>query len=51
MIIQILTSAVLIYLAWALFHHRRDKSLTYVVFIEYLLIAILVLIVLLGVIM
>lgn len=49
MIIQILLIAVLIYLAWALYHHKKDKSLTLAVFIEYLLTATLSIILLLGV--
>lgn len=49
MIIQILIIAILIYLSWALIHHKRDKSLTLAVFIEYLLTATLSIILLMGV--
>ena len=49
MIVQLLLIAALLYLAWALLHHRRDKSLTLAVYIEYLLTAILVLIITTGV--
>jgi len=46
---KILIIAVLIYLIWALIHHKRDKSLTFPVFIEYLLTALLSIIILTGV--
>lgn len=49
MILELLLSAVLLYLAWGLFHHKRDKSLTLELFLEYLLIAALSIILLLGV--
>lgn len=49
-ILNILVIGILIYLAWALFHHKRDKSLTLAVFLEYLLTAVLVLILISGVI-
>lgn len=49
MSIQILFTAILLYLAWALIFHKRDKSLTSVILIEYLLIALLVVVLLLGV--
>lgn len=45
----ILTIAVLSYLIWAIIHHRGDKSLTLPIFIEYLLTAVLALILLMGV--
>ena len=48
-VLNILIIGVLIYLAWALFHHKRDKSLTLEVLLEYLLTAVLVLILLSGV--
>ena len=47
--LNILIISVLIYLVWALIHHKRDRSLTLRVYLEYLLIAALVLILLLGV--
>lgn len=47
---KVLIVGLLGYLIWALIHHRRDKSLTWPIFTEYLLIAALVLILLLGVI-
>lgn len=50
MILKILGIGILIYLVWALFHHKRDKSLTLPILLEYLLTAVLVLILILGVI-
>lgn len=47
--LYILIIAILTYLIWALIHHRGDKSLTLPIFIEYLLTAILSLILLMGV--
>ncbi len=49
MILNILSIGILIYLGWALFYHRRDKSLTLPVFLEYLVTAALVLILITGV--
>lgn len=49
MILKILSVGILIYLIWALFHHKRDKSLTLPILLEYLLTAVLVLILVLGV--
>lgn len=46
---KVLVTIVFAYLIWALIHHRHDKSLTWPIFIEYLLIAALVLIFSLGV--
>lgn len=46
---KVLITIVLGYLIWALLHHRRDKSLTWPILIEYLLIALLVLILLTGI--
>ena len=46
-IIMLATSS--IYLGWAAIFHKIDKSLTLPIFIEYLLTAVLVLILLLGV--
>lgn len=45
---QILTSLALIYLSWALLHHTIDKSLTLEVVIEYVLTALLAIIILYG---
>ncbi len=47
--LYILTVAILAYLIWALWHHRRDKSLTLPILIEYLLTAALSLVLLTGV--
>lgn len=47
---SILIIGILIYLIWALIHHKRDKSLTLAIFLEYLLTAALSLILLFGVI-
>lgn len=49
MIIQILVLGTLIYLLWAFVHHKKDKSLTLPILLEYLLTAVLSLILLLGV--
>lgn len=46
---RILILLVLIYLIWAMFFHKHDKSLTLNIILEYFLIAVLVLILLLGV--
>lgn len=48
-VMNILIISILIYLIWALIHHRRDKSLTLPIFMEYVLTAVLVLALLLGV--
>lgn len=50
MILKILGIGILVYLIWAIFHHRRGKSLTFPILLEYLLTAVLVLVLLLGVI-
>lgn len=47
--LKILFIGVLIYLLWALIHHKKDKSLTLAILLEYLLIAVLVLVLILGV--
>lgn len=47
--IKILIAGIMVYLVWALFHHRKDKSLTLPVFLEYVLTAVLVLILVSGV--
>lgn len=51
MILRILVVGILIYLLWALLHHKKDKSLTLEVILEYLLTAALSLILIFGVIM
>ena len=48
MIFQILTIGILVYLIWALVHHKRDKSLTLPILLEYVLTAVLVFILILG---
>lgn len=48
--LKILTIGVLIYIAWSLIHHKKDKSLTFPIFIEYVLTAVLVLVLISGVI-
>lgn len=50
MILQILIIGILIYLLWAITHHKRDKSLTLPILLEYLLTAVLSLILITGVI-
>lgn len=50
MILRILVVGILIYLLWALLHHKKDKSLTLEVILEYLLTAALSLILIFGVI-
>ena len=47
--LNILIIAILIYLVWAIWHHRRDKSLTWPILMEYILLAGLVLILILGI--
>lgn len=49
MILKILVIGIIVYLVWALFYHRKDKSLTLPVFLEYVLTAVLVLILISGV--
>lgn len=49
MALNILTIGILIYLVWALVHHRRDKSLTLGIYLEYVLTAVLALMLLVGV--
>ncbi|MBI2196420.1 hypothetical protein HYU45_02290 [Candidatus Daviesbacteria bacterium] len=48
-VLNVLILGILIYLLWAIFHHKKNKSLTLPVFLEYLLTAALVLILLSGV--
>ncbi len=47
--IYILITGIIIYLVWAIIHHKKDKSLTLTIYLEYLLTAVLVLILLIGV--
>lgn len=49
MILRILILGVLLYMIWALIHHKKDKSLTLPIFIEYVLTATLSLVLLMGV--
>ncbi len=46
---NILLIGAIIYLVWAIIHHKKDKSLTYSLYLEYLLTAVLTLILLMGV--
>ncbi len=50
MILRLLGAGILIYLIFAIVYHKRDKSLTLPILLEYLLTAVLVLIILFGVI-
>ena len=47
--IKILIAGIIVYLVWGLFHHKKDKSLTLPILLEYVLTAVLVLILILGV--
>ncbi len=47
--LKILSIGIFIYLIWALFHHKKDKSLTLAILVEYLLTATLAIILLMGV--
>ena len=47
--LRILLIGILLYLAFAIYHHKKDKSLTFPIFIEYLLTTILVLVIFMGV--
>lgn len=47
--IKLIIFAAIVYLIWALYHHRKDKSLTLPIFLEYVLTAVLVLILIAGV--
>lgn len=49
MIVKVATIGILVYLIWALIHHKRDKSLTLPILLEYVLTAILVFILVLGI--
>jgi len=48
-ILKIMAVGILVYLIWAYVYHRRHKSLFLHIFIEYVLTAALVLILLVGV--
>ena len=48
--LYILIIGIIIYLIWALIHHKKDKSLTLAIYLEYLLTAILAFVLLMGVI-
>lgn len=50
MIVKILIVGILFYLIWALLHHKRNKSLTLGILVEYLLTAVLVFILISGII-
>lgn len=50
MILKILAVGILFYLLWALLHHKKNKSLTLPILLEYLLTATLALVLLFGVI-
>lgn len=47
--ISILSVGIIIYLLWAIVHHKKDKSLTLTIYLEYLLTAALTLVLLMGV--
>ena len=47
--VKLLIIAVILYFIWAIWHHRRDKSLTLPIFLEYVLTAVLVVIIFTGV--
>ncbi len=46
---MILSAGILIYLIWGLIHHKHDKSLTFPILIEYLLTALLSIVILTGI--
>ncbi len=48
--LNILAVGIIIYLIWAAIYHKRKKSLTFALFMEYLLTALLTVILLTGVI-
>ncbi|MBI2596833.1 hypothetical protein HYW41_01640 [Candidatus Daviesbacteria bacterium] len=48
-ILKLFAFGVLIYLIWALIHHKRDKSLTFNILLEYLLTVLLSMVILTGV--
>lgn len=49
MIFKILVIGVIIYLIWAILYHKKDKSLTLPIILEYLLTAVLALVLIMGV--
>lgn len=49
MVLRILAIGILTYLLWAITYHKKDKSLTFATFVEYLLTALLSIILLIGV--
>lgn len=49
MVLNVLIAGILIYLVWAIAHHKKDKSLTLSVYLEYLLMALFSIILLMGV--
>lgn len=46
--LKVLIICILLYLIWAIISHKKDKSLTMPILLEYLLIAVLVLIIFMG---
>ena len=50
MMLNIVTLGALFYMVWALIHHKKDKSLTFAIIVEYLLTALLALVLVAGVI-
>lgn len=48
-LLKILTIGILIYLIWALVYHKRDKSLTFPIFLDYLLTTLLSIVLVMGV--
>jgi len=48
-VLKLIFLGTLAYLIWALIHHKRDKSLTLPILLEYLLVAALALVVSLAV--
>lgn len=48
-VLRILAIGILVYLLWAFIHHKKDKSLTLPIFLEYLLTALLSITLLMGV--
>lgn len=50
MILEVLIAGIIVYLLFNLIHHKHSKSLTFTILLEYLLTAVLVLILVSGVI-
>lgn len=46
--IYVLIIGIIIYLVWAFIYHKKDKSLTLTIYLEYLLTAVLALVLLMG---